>query len=411
MTKKKLKMEQLIAGAILKFGNVSSLDISLLEKDFSLKYPDTELGPIQFDDLFSYIEINNGIISLTCDLDEEFKKKLNTIAGKTVNEYFDKFDMEEYVLRKIEHIDGVKEEEISKKFGKNQKDTIEQLVEKGLLESVWVKHCVYDDYKEVRLSTKGNVKLFKLDYAKEVNRFIEMLRALRYDVTLLDDFLSTQDLSLSVWNVLNLEKLIEFCNTYDRAINEENASQILFKKLKHGEKDMLDEEGKKLMIDMLSVYDNHAIYICHPNHIFEGTKPINRDVREMAYIDWDDIDVDKMYRINDYEIFLSPDPNRAFKYVHSRLGHQVTQEINKGNKDTAVSYLVVVEKYIYDCQENFLVRGIIKGDKDGYSIAFNPEYEETIPKSVFEKGLRMGDHETPAQYLVKRPNKSKKSSE
>ena len=57
---------------------------------------------------------------------------------------------------------------------------------------------------------------------------------------------------------------------------------------------IFNKEGKKIIEDILSVWDDeHCIYICHPNHIFDGVKPITKDVRNIKCINWDDIDIKK----------------------------------------------------------------------------------------------------------------------
>lgn len=78
------------------------------------------------------------------------------------------------------------------------------------------------------------------------------------------------------------------------------------------------------------------------------------------------------------------------------------QEVKKGNKDNAVSYLTIIEKYRFDYEDYYLIRGIIKGDYKGYSIAFNPEYKKVIPQRVWDKSLRFSGHEVPNVYCLKR---------
>lgn len=411
MAKTILHTEQLVAGALLYFERVSSLDISLLTKDFLKRYPDYELSDMELDYLKDYVEVEEGKISLKNELSldsyvpqnkSSLRKRLEQIAGARIRKYFQEFDIEEFMLRKIEHHSGVREDSMDSIFCKIQQEELKKLGEKGYLTTTWQDDAIYDDYRETRLSDFGKLRLFKIDNAKEIRRFIEILKAMRYDTRLLDDFLIKQDLDMPVWSVLDLVKLDEFCNCYDRAITEDGASSINFTRLQSDKKTILDEQGKKLMNDMLSVWDNHCIHICHPNHLFAGAKPITTDVREMANINWDDIDIERMLRINDYKTFITPDCSQAFRYVHQRLGHQIMNEVKKGNKNGAVSYLVVVERYTFDYEDNYLVRGIIRGDYDGYSIAFNPEYQKTIPQSTWEKSLRMGDHEIPVAYLVKR---------
>ena len=411
MVKTKLKTEQLVAGALLSFESVSSTDISLLVEDFLKKNTGYDLQSLGFDSLGDFITYEDGKISLKQGLtldsyvpqnNSTLRKRFEQIAGRRIREYFAGFDMEEYLLRKVEHFSSIPKENNSKEFCKTQQEQLKKLEEDGYLITAWQKEAIYDDYPVLKLTDRGRVRLFRADNEKEINSFLEIMRAMRYDTSLLDDFLLKQDLDLPPWSVLDLIKLDEFCKEYDRAITEEGASTLQFSRLGSDKKTILDEEGKKSMEDMLAVWDNHSIHICHPNHIFAGAKPITADVREMANINWDDIDVAKMIRINDFQTFVSPDCSKAFRYVHERLGHQIMGEVKKGNKDGAVSYLVVLEQYPFDHDNYYLVRGIIRGDYEGYSLAFNPEYQATIPKSVWERSLRMGDHEIPAAYLVKR---------
>ena len=104
-------------------------------------------------------------------------------------------------------------------------------------------------------------------------------------------------------------------------------------------------------------------------------------------MNWDDIDVERMFLINDLKHSLYF--HDIFDYVHKRLRNEIMREIKKGNKEV-LSYLVVVEQ-IYNSNEDnyYFVRGIIRGDYKGYSLAFNPDYEKRIPKSIWEKSLRI----------------------
>ena len=146
------------------------------------------------------------------------------------------------------------------------------------------------------------------------------------------------------------------------------------------------------MQNMLDVWDNHCIYICNPNHLFKENK------------EWDNIDINKMLEMNDYEKFLTFDFKEAFKYVHNRLGHAVMEEIKDKGRDNAVSYLAVVENYLYEGEDNYLVRGIIRGDINGYSLLFNPEYKLAIPKTSAEAVLRIdgNDEYLPEVYKKRR---------
>lgn len=157
--------------------------------------------------------------------------------------------------------------------------------------------------------------------------------------------------------------------------------------------DMEDRETfTKTMNNMLEVWDNHSIYICHPNQIFKEK------------VEWDNIDINKMFESGNYETFLTFDFKEAFKYVHNRLGKAIMEEIKEKGRDNAVSYLVVVERYSYEGEDNYLVRGLIRGDIKGYSVLFNPEFIKAIPKTTIEATLRIdGDEEyLPETYKKRR---------
>ena len=413
MVKTSLAMEQIIAGALLLgFDRFYSVDITLLVEDFMKKNPSYELKDLDWEYIHKYIKSKNGEITLKDGLTMEsympenssnLRKRLEQIAGARIRKYINALDIEEFVLRKINKHIELSESDIQRLYCDKQQETIKLLDEKGCLTRYWEDDCIYDDYRITKLSNQGKLRLFKIDYAEELTRFIEELKSMRYDTSLLDDFLLKQDLELPVWSILNVEALDNFCKEYDRAHLEVGASSVYYERLKNQKGSIFDENGKKIMQDMLSVWDDgHCIYICHPNHIFDGAKPITKDVREIKNINWNDIDIEKMFRINDYKTFTLPECNEAFKYVHSRLGHQIMQEVKKGNKETAVSYLAIVEKYHFDYEDYYLVRGIIRGDYKGYSISFNPEYQKVIPQSVWEKSLRFSGYEVPNTYCLKR---------
>lgn len=153
----------------------------------------------------------------------------------------------------------------------------------------------------------------------------------------------------------------------------------------------------KVMDNMLSVWDNHSIYICHPSHIFRDCS----DFENVEAIDWDCIDVNKMFKKNNYKSFLSFDHRDAFRYVHKRLGSEIMGQAATKGKDAALSYLAVVERYRLNNKDNYLVRGIIRGDMTGYSIAFNPEYESAIPNDIFEKFLRIDEDEDSLPHIYR----------
>ncbi len=167
-----------------------------------------------------------------------------------------------------------------------------------------------------------------------------------------------------------------------------------------------DNAAKRLFKELLSVIDDgHTIFICHPRHIFNQDYLFYTSETNEA-LDFDDIDFSKMLRYGDYGEFYLPDINEAFKYVHNRFRHEIMKAIKTGNNNV-VRHLAVVERYYLDGIANYVIRGIIRGTKDGYAIAFNPEYKGTYPKNTFDKSLRFSGENIPDIHLKKRKNSEK----
>lgn len=391
-----INSEELIAGTLLNFDCISSLDISLLSAQILKDNPNYQLSEIKLESLKDYIEISKGKISLKKGLSFEsyikdknstLKEVLEHIAGPHILNFFQNFDIEEFVLRKVDYNSAVKKEDIENMFGKIEQEALKRLEEKRCLITVWNDEIIYEDYEKIKLSVFGKLRLFKSDNKTDIENFIKVLRILRYDTKLLDDFLKTQNLDLLACQILKLANFIDFCKDYDRAIESE-VSPITFTKLKNDKKNILSFSGKRLMLDMLSVWDNNIVFICNPNHIF--TVDINE---EKSYINWNDIDVEKMFKANDFKMFVTSNCSQASNYVQSRLKQQI-QEVKKENKETAVSYLAVIEQYCVDGEYFYLVRGLIRKDVNGYSLAFNPEYEKSLTPN----------HDTQNVYTKKRKN-------
>ena len=96
---------------------------------------------------------------------------------------------------------------------------------------------------------------------------------------------------------------------------------------------------------------------------------------------------------NDYKTFITFSTKDAFVYAQNRIRHNFETQVAKNGIDNAISYVAVVERYRFEGEDNYLVRGIIRYDKDGYSVLFNPEYVEAMPKNAFDEWLQLDDDE------------------
>lgn len=414
MSKKIIEKEQFLAALfLLGYERVTLNDIRLFIEMFELKNPNFDSIDSLYTKLHNYIDVDQRDVvtikdeykmdSYLKECNTTLKSLLKKIAGPVLLDYITNFDMEEFILRKMVFFRGIRIDSIDRYFAKKEQDVLKQMDDKGFLTTRYNDDVIYDDYKELLLSDYGQVEYFKKDNKDDIDKFVSKLKAMRYDVGLLDDYLIKQDLEQHPSQILTIEGLNEFCLTYDRCNLAPGATPLFFTRLKNKRGSIFDEEGKKLMEDMLSVIDDgHCIYVCHPNLIFDGDKPINSEVKRMFNINWDDIDISKLFRVGDYGTFILPEATEAFKYVHAKLGNAIMKQVKEGHKDTALSYLVVVERYRFDAEDFYMIRGVIQGDYEGYSLAFNPEFQKTIPQSVWDRSLRFSGREVPEAFLVKR---------
>lgn len=160
-------------------------------------------------------------------------------------------------------------------------------------------------------------------------------------------------------------------------------------KLELALKDYLAEENdKSIMQDILSVWDvSHSIQICPFSNISNLILEGNKEVR----INWDAINIEDKTSSENYASFYTSECNRAINYVNDYMF-----------RESKVDYLVVVEKYNFNYEDNYLIRGIIKLDHNGFLVAFNPEYKKTIPQTIWEKTLRFSGYGVPDIYCLKR---------
>ena len=220
----RFEIEQFIAmGFLLGFENVSTVDLGILIELF-IKGRNINIGS-KFANINSYVEfqedgciLKNGrtIYSYVPEVETSVRTQLEKIAGIDIIKYAQQFSMEEFLLRKIEKYGSIHEEKITDVFCKTQLEELKAMATKGYVTYKWNDDVPHDDYHELQLSQKGLLQLFKLNYGEEIKNFKGILKALRYDETLLDDFLLAQNLSLPVAFVLKIENFDQFCSTYDR---------------------------------------------------------------------------------------------------------------------------------------------------------------------------------------------------
>lgn len=395
---------QIIAGAIVKgFDRLDDKTISMLVTEFKREHKDYVYKRDFLPEWDCYFDYQEEKFYLRRDLKRDdkmiVKNKLKELSGLDVCKFYDELNVHGFVLNKIYEKGGSYSIGIEENiFSKFEQEYVDEMYEWGYFSVDYDEYEVEDNC--VFLSQYGKLALFKYLYKEELERFKKELKSRRINEQVLDDYLLSEDLSEThIWSILNVDKLKQYCNEYDRALPENGASEVYFNKIDLSKNS--DGGGRKIISDLLTVFDNgHCIYVCHPNHIFGGAPLLTEDVYDINNVNWDYINIDNMKDKNDFKEFLMPD--EAFKYITKRLQHMLKKNIGQNSKRNV--YLTVIEQYPIYYQNNYLVRGIIKADVESLYVAFNPEYEQVIPKSNFERGLRYSGNDTPKIYLKRRNN-------
>ena len=157
-------------------------------------------------------------------------------------------------------------------------------------------------------------------------------------------------------------------------------------------------EFARTMKNMLQVWEDHVLFV------YPSPEDISDSINLEGDIAWDEFAVDIALDRGPFFKFFSMDGESAIRTVHNYLRREVPAKAQThGNADSSI-YLVVAEKYPYEGEAYYLVRGVIRGDMSGYAIRYNPEYEATIPQDQFEEFARFdqADGSLPEAYRKRR---------
>lgn len=238
MTKEKATFNQLVSGAVLKFGKVDSVDVTLLmyginEESFIVS-SECELES-------DYFVMADGSLML----DEGYTRNVNMMInnsllerkqGDVVKRYLNNLNIEEFVLRKIKFLgDGcVTTDDLINSFSIVQINALKGLYKERYIMNYIHKDSEYGDYEAIKLTKRGELYLFLIDYKSEVEEFVRMLKAKGYNSLLLEAYLITQKLSRSSLEILTLENFLNFCDEYGFDPRMNKYSKIKVPKKKQG---------------------------------------------------------------------------------------------------------------------------------------------------------------------------------
>lgn len=178
-------------------------------------------------------------------------------------------------------------------------------------------------------------------------------------------------------------------------MNKNNLTQLEYDFLECESNEFTAESLEKLKTLLTIRTEGNMIYICHPSHLFE-TMLEDSNTKEIKYVDFDNINVQKMINLNDFGRYsiidqISPKKNNQFTYITKKASHMIKKYQEKGVSHFSYPFAILEEINSELSEPQYFVRGIIKCNQKGFSLAFNPLAVKELPQeSVWQKALRFG---------------------
>ena len=385
--KKQVTLSQIITGTLYYFDFVNSKTLGIIINDFLIKNPNYEYvldeeKMCSLSDIINYTRLKTTL-KQDAKQDPYIYDKLKGIAEPEIENYFKEFNTEEFMLRKLNRYNG---------YPKNIENTLFTGIERKVLASMKSKKYIKIEEDEnpykVVLSSKGKAKLYMYDHYDTIIRLQDEIKRKGYNPEIIEYYLAQADLSKGKTFVLDINKIQKYADETNKTELKENNVPLDFTKLNIGRRSIFDDEGWKLFNKLITINDNeHRIKIADPNVILEETELTYDSNQKLIGINWEKFHFHQKLPIH-------------VKYtITENIITIITNEFNDSNYKPV--YLAVVEEYNNENNPNYLIRGIVRKDNDGYAICFNPEFEKTIPHTIEERVSRLSGKNNPKIYKKK----------
>lgn len=164
------------------------------------------------------------------------------------------------------------------------------------------------------------------------------------------------------------------------------------------ENNNFNSESLEKLKTLLSIRkEGNVIYICHPKHLLEVIIE-DPNTKKIRYADFDNINVEKMIRLNDFGRYsiveqICSRKNNQFTYIMKKASHMINKPREEGSPKFSYPFVILEEIYNELEETQYFVRGIINCSQEGLSLAFNPLAIKTLPReSIWQKALKFGDN-------------------
>ena len=205
------------------------------------------------------------------------------------------------------------------------------------------------------------LKHFLLEHNEEYNNFKKSLIVLRCSLEAYDNYLNSFSFEYEPFGAFNISYFYEYCKENNICIAEDRAEELHFNKLS------CDYHGW-----LFSNSGDEELYLCHPNDLFKNIV-ITDDIDYMLNIDWDNIDIEKMFNLNNFSLLAGNTFNDYFSILTDRFNDLRS----KYNKPFSL-YNVLLSNKIIDGECNYKVRAIFRQDFLGIDYAINSNYLSNI---------------------------------
>lgn len=158
-----------------------------------------------------------------------------------------------------------------------------------------------------------------------------------------------------------------------------------------------DSSMEKLKSMLMIRKEGNIIYICHPRHLLDNIE-IDFDTKEIKYVDFNSINVEKMKHYNDFGCYsiveqICSKTDNQFTYILKKASHMIKKQKQEGISQIAYPFVILEEIHKEYDEPQYFVRGIVSCNQNGLALAFNPTAIKTMPKeNIWQKGLRFGNN-------------------
>ena len=368
---------ELIIGALLSgFDVIYIFDIAMIVEDFKSKNAKYLFKNIESPSLKKIVSIDNDKIKLRSGITLgslidgiTVKNFLTNMVSDVVLNYFYNLNINIFTLLKLRKLSYLDDDDMNIILSSNEKVELQRLIDDGMVAFDDTENSIFRKYS---ITKRGTIELYKYDHKTEYDDFVLMLRRLRCDLSIIDDYLLEQSFDFPVWSIFSINFLIDFCKEYKRCLFEKGAQELNFQSFN-------DESN------IFNLNDNETMFFCHPNNIIKGIEPLNGDINYMLHINWDDIDIEKMFLSNEYEEIVVKDSNFVLKRLNELLSVENNGYINDPNSSNFSSYKAIIVGVNQGDEVNYKLIGIAEYDFLGLKLAINPDYSSAFALKLKNK--------------------------